>query len=304
MNMETKEIEIRLLRTNSGQIEGLPKNPRKISKKNLEKLKKSVQDAPEMLQLRELIVVENGGEFVVIAGNQRLEAAKAVGMKSVPCKVLPADTDPAKLREYSIKDNLPFGEDDWELLKDWDAAELEEWGMELPEDFAVNPDDYGTDFELPSGEKSNFGVMNFVVTDEQRKKIKDACELAVYCDDYDNEENENSNGAALSLIVSEWLREQKQEENTEELRERYEELRLYLCESLKKSGKTQSDINKLLGNQMSGHYFGASQWMLPTRHNYAILQTVMDLPRDYYDCKKIEKQYNKAVKFLELNGKM
>lgn len=132
--MEIKEIEIRFLRTNSGQIEGLPKNPRKISKKNLEKLKKSVQDAPEMLQLRELIVVENGGEFVVIAGNQRLEAAKAIGMKSVPCKVLPADTDPANLREYAIKDNLPFGEDDWEVIaSDWDTSELEEFGMEVPE---------------------------------------------------------------------------------------------------------------------------------------------------------------------------
>lgn len=137
--METKEIEIRLLRTNSGQIEGLPKNPRKISKKNLEKLKKSVQDAPEMLQLRELIVVENGDEFVVIAGNQRLEAAKAIGMKSVPCKVLPAATDPAKLREYAIKDNLPFGEDDWDVIaSDWDTTELEEWGMSVPSEWKDN----------------------------------------------------------------------------------------------------------------------------------------------------------------------
>lgn len=153
--METKEIEIRLLRTNSGQIEGLPKNPRKISKENLEKLKKSVQDAPEMLQLRELIVVENGDEFVVIAGNQRLEAAKAVGMKSVPCKVLPADTDPAKLREYAIKDNLPFGEDDWEVIaSDWDTSELEEWGMNVPIEWKENnkaeEDDFDQSAEVES----------------------------------------------------------------------------------------------------------------------------------------------------------
>lgn len=134
MDIEIREIEIRDLRPNSGEVEGLPRNPRKISKKNLEKLKKSVQDAPEMLRLRELIVVPHGGVFVVIAGNQRLEAAKAVGMTKLPCKVLPEDTDPAKLREYAIKDNLPFGEDDWEVIaSDWDTAELEEWGMSVPE---------------------------------------------------------------------------------------------------------------------------------------------------------------------------
>lgn len=149
--METRDIEIRLLRTNSGQIEGLPRNPRKISKKNLEKLKKSVQYAPEMLQLRELIVVENGDEFIVIAGNQRLEAAKAVGMEKLPCKVLPEDTDPAKLREYAIKDNLPFGEDDWEVIaSDWDTAELEEWGMPVPEKWKDNPTAEEDDFDADS----------------------------------------------------------------------------------------------------------------------------------------------------------
>lgn len=136
MDIETREIAIRNLRPNSGEVEGLPRNPRKISKKNLEKLKKSVQDAPEMLRLRELIVVPHGDDFVVIAGNQRLAAAKAVGMNALPCKVLPADTDPAKLREYAIKDNLPFGEDDWEVIaSDWDTEELEEWGMVVSEEW-------------------------------------------------------------------------------------------------------------------------------------------------------------------------
>lgn len=128
--MEAKEIEIRYLRPNNGEIDGLPRNPRKISKKQLEKLKKSLADAPEMLRLRELICVEHPDGPVVIAGNQRLEAAKALGWKTLPCKVLPEDTDPAKLREYAIKDNLPFGEDDWEVLTtEWDTSELEEWGM-------------------------------------------------------------------------------------------------------------------------------------------------------------------------------
>lgn len=133
MDFEIKEIELRQLRPNCGEVDGLPRNPRKISKKNLEKLKKSLKDAPEMLRLRELIVIPNDDGYVVIAGNQRLDAAKAVGMTTLPCKVLPEDTDPVKLREYAIKDNLPFGEDDWEVIaSDWDTAELEEWGMSVP----------------------------------------------------------------------------------------------------------------------------------------------------------------------------
>lgn len=150
MDIDIREIAIRDLRPNNGDVEGLPRNPRKISKKNLEKLKKSVQDAPEMLRLRELIVVPHGDSYVVIAGNQRLVAAKAVGMTALPCKVLPEDTDPAKLREYAIKDNLPFGEDDWEVISsDWDTDELEEWGMAVPDkwkdDQTAEEDDFDPD---------------------------------------------------------------------------------------------------------------------------------------------------------------
>lgn len=151
MDIETREIAIRDLRPNNGEVEGLPRNPLKISKKNLEKLKKSVQDAPEMLRLRELIVVPHGDNYVVIAGNKRLEAAKAVGMDALPCKVLPEDTDPAKLREYAIKDNLPFGEDDWEVIaSDWDTAELEEWGMSVPSEWKDTKKAEEDDFEPDS----------------------------------------------------------------------------------------------------------------------------------------------------------
>ena len=149
--MEVKEIEIRVLRPNNGEIEGLPRNPRKISKKQLEKLKKSLEDAPEMLRLRELICVEHPDGPVVICGNQRLEAAKALGWETLPCKVLPADTDPAKLREYAIKDNLPFGEDDWEVIaSDWDQSELEEWGMSVPDKWKDNPTADEDDFDPDS----------------------------------------------------------------------------------------------------------------------------------------------------------
>jgi len=69
----------------------------------------------------------------------RLRACKELGMEAVPCKVLPADTPVAKLREYAIKDNNGFGEDDWDVLaNEWDAEELQDWGVELPMDWDVD----------------------------------------------------------------------------------------------------------------------------------------------------------------------
>ena len=83
--------------------------------------------------------MEHGNKYVVIGGNMRLRACKELGMETVPCKVLPADTPVAKLREYAIKDNNGFGEDDWDVLaNEWDAEELQDWGMELPMDWDVD----------------------------------------------------------------------------------------------------------------------------------------------------------------------
>ena len=130
---QIKDIDIKRLELNKGQVEGLPKNPRFIRDERYKALVKSIEDAPEMLKLRELLVVEHGSKFVVIGGNMRLRACKELGMETVPCKVLPADTPVAKLREYAIKDNNGFGEDDWDILaNEWDAEELEDWGMETP----------------------------------------------------------------------------------------------------------------------------------------------------------------------------
>ena len=136
---QIKDIDIKRLELNKGQVEGLPKNPRFIRDERYKALVKSIEDAPEMLKLRELLVVEHGNKFVVIGGNMRLRACKELGMETVPCKVLPADTPTAKLREYAIKDNNGFGEDDWDALaNEWDAEELQDWGMELPMDWDVD----------------------------------------------------------------------------------------------------------------------------------------------------------------------
>ena len=144
-----QEIKISKLELNKGQVEGLPKNPRFIRDERYKALVKSIEDAPEMLKLRELLVVEHGSKFVVIGGNMRLRACKELGMETVPCKVLPADTPTAKLREYAIKDNNGFGEDDWDILaNEWDAEELQDWGMELPMDWGQEPTTNASNSEI------------------------------------------------------------------------------------------------------------------------------------------------------------
>lgn len=131
-----KNIKISQLQCNTGQIDGLPRNPRTIKDARFEALKKSIQDAPEMLNLRELLVFPHNDKFVIIGGNMRLKACKELGFKELPCKVLDENTPVEKLREYAIKDNIGFGDDDWDALgQDWDFAELEGWGMEMPENW-------------------------------------------------------------------------------------------------------------------------------------------------------------------------
>ncbi len=147
-----QKIKISKLVTNDGQIEGLPRNPRLIKDGKFKLLIKSLQEDPEMMDLRELIVCPFQGKFVVIAGNMRLRAAQELKLKEMPCKVLPADTPVEKLKAYTIKDNASFGENDWELLaNEWDAGFLEDCGIDLPVDFGASTGDEVEDdkYEAP-----------------------------------------------------------------------------------------------------------------------------------------------------------
>jgi hypothetical protein len=141
--VEAKLLKIEQIRVNDGQIPGLPRNPRLIRDARFTKLKKSITDYPDMLQLREVIVYPFEATFVAIAGNMRFLACQDLGLSEVPTKILPADYPIERLRELAIKDNTPFGEDDIDLLaNEWTDLPLEDWGMELPgiEEFSPNLD--------------------------------------------------------------------------------------------------------------------------------------------------------------------
>lgn len=113
------------------EIKELPNNPRTISKEDFDRLKDSIIDNPEYFEGRPLILSNRTGELVVLAGNQRLRAAKAVGMKEVPTIVLPNLTE-EKEKEIIIRDNVSNGRWDMELLaNDFDLQDLADWGVDV-----------------------------------------------------------------------------------------------------------------------------------------------------------------------------
>jgi len=133
---QTVMLPIGKIETNHGQIDGLPKNPRVLRDHHYDALKKSIEDNPEMLTYRELLVFPHKGKYVVIGGNMRLKVLQDLGEKLVPCKIIAEDTPVEKLAAYVIKDNVSGGEWDWdELANAWDEDLLKGWGLELPPDW-------------------------------------------------------------------------------------------------------------------------------------------------------------------------
>jgi len=129
------KIKTEFLELNNGQLKGLPKNPRFIKDEKFNALVQSVQKSPEFLGARPLLVYPlDKDKYIVLCGNMRLRACRELGMLEVPCYVFPKSTPIEKLREYTIKDNMEYGQIDWETIaNEWDAVELKEWNFELPE---------------------------------------------------------------------------------------------------------------------------------------------------------------------------
>lgn len=126
--MKQENIKISKLKPNSGQIPGLPKNPRRLSSFKRDELKKSIVDSPELLEYQMLLVFPFEDYYVVIAGNQRLDVCKSLKFKEMPCIVLDADTSVDKLKEYAVKTNVSAGTWDWqELATNW--PEINSWGL-------------------------------------------------------------------------------------------------------------------------------------------------------------------------------
>lgn len=119
--MKTQLIDIRKVKSNSD-------NPRIIKDDKFKKLVKSIVDFPQMLEIRPIVVDSN---MIVLGGNMRLKAAQEAGLKEVHIIVADDLTEEQK-KEFIIKDNVGFGEWDWELLaNEWDSEQLIDWGLDV-----------------------------------------------------------------------------------------------------------------------------------------------------------------------------
>jgi len=153
------KVSIKDLKTN-------PNNPRVIKDDKFQKLVQSIKDFPEMLEIRPIVVNK---DMIVLGGNMRLKACKEAGLKEIPI-IKAEDLTEDQQREFIIKDNVGYGEWDWELItNEWDAAQLNDWGLDIP-DFAIAP----TEDELIGDEKNKPPTMKLTfesVEDLQQAEI-------------------------------------------------------------------------------------------------------------------------------------
>ena len=161
-------LPIKDIASNKGQIPGVRTNPRIMLADDYDRLKRSIQEDPEMLSLRELLVYKAKRKYIVIGGNMRYQAMRELGYDEAPCKIIPHDTSIESLNNYILKDNGRFGSWDYDLLaNEWEEAKLELNGIEIP---AIEvPEDEEEDEEKDETEK----IVIELGDDEDKDHVKD-----------------------------------------------------------------------------------------------------------------------------------
>jgi len=115
-------------KVNITEVISNPNNPRLIKDDKFKKLVKSIQDFPDMLNVRPIVVNK---DMVVLGGNMRLKAIKEAGIKEINVDIV--DWNEQQQKEFIVKDNVGYGEWDWDdLANNWDAEELTDWGLDIP----------------------------------------------------------------------------------------------------------------------------------------------------------------------------
>jgi hypothetical protein len=217
-----KDMQNKKKVSTSDKFEG---NPRQITEKQLSLLKEHLE---ELGDLSGVIYCHNNKSYV--GGNQRSEVFNGANISIVEKYDKPTKNKTVahgfieyngekyayrevmftedEFRKACIVANNDGGSFDWDILANsWDAGELEDWGVDIPDEWGVNPDEYGEDFSLPDGDKAPFQQMTFTLADEQAEQVKNAIADIKHTEEYKYAEtmgNENSNGNALYLIIMQW----------------------------------------------------------------------------------------------------
>ena len=160
------------------EVKNNPNNPRLIKDDKFKKLVKSIKAFPEMLEKRPIVVDE---DMVVLGGNMRLKASKEAGLKEVWIDVAEGWSEEQKA-EFIIKDNVGFGEWDWDILaNEWDNEQLNEWGLDVwqPEaevDYSIlDEEDLSEQLEEMTG-----GVKKAIQIEFEAEHYEEASELVKF----------------------------------------------------------------------------------------------------------------------------
>ena len=172
MKKERTNLELRTIKRNDGQLEWLPRNPRQWTQTDIDNTARSIAEDEDFLEDRPLLVVPNGDEYIVFAGNLRREGAKKQKMKTVPAVVYHPETDEDRLtvKRRAMKDNGSFGAWDYDALaNEWDDLPLADWGV--PSWEGLEEDDFDVK-ENKSATESDVTEIGFVFSIDEAKIVK------------------------------------------------------------------------------------------------------------------------------------
>jgi ParB-like chromosome segregation protein Spo0J len=145
-----------------------PNNPRLIKDDKFKKLVKSIQDFPDMLNVRPIVVNK---DMIVLGGNMRLKAIKEAGHTEVAIEIV--DWSEEQQKEFIVKDNVGYGEWDWDdLANNWDSAELTDWGLDIPNFDNGDYSDKNKEINIDDIEDSM--TINLKYTEEEYLIVKEA----------------------------------------------------------------------------------------------------------------------------------
>jgi hypothetical protein len=173
-------------------------NPRVIKDDKFRKLVQSIKDFPQMLNLRPIVVND---EMVVLGGNMRLRAVQEVGLKEVAI-IKASDLTEEQQKEFIIKDNVGFGEWDWDVLaNEWEPELLSEWGLDVWQQ-PVEVDYSLLDEEDLSDELSDMadGVKKAIQIEFEPDHYDEATELVKFW---------RERGAYVGYMIMQYLKEEK-----------------------------------------------------------------------------------------------
>lgn len=197
---------------NTGQIPGVPSNPRD-PEVEFTKLKASLERDADFTKVNELVVYPLNGRYVAISGNMRTRAAKELGWETIPAKALPADTPPEALTRYILLGNAEFGKwDTTQLAEAWASVDLDDLnvtGVDIGT--TLNPDDLGEEFELPDGDRSDERGITFSLSAAQSEYLAHVIGVAkasgIKPDPRYNNDDEDAN--YIHLIAKQWDEQKK-----------------------------------------------------------------------------------------------